>query len=66
MTTVTDPRMDEHIKTALRNADENDQLDVVAAVTGVAGGAKYLRELASSDDELSIMDRGMLGLHLLP
>jgi hypothetical protein len=61
---LADKRMDVRIRTALRSADAKGQLAVVAAVTGIAGGEKELRKLMSSSDELSIMDRGMLGLHL--
>lgn len=59
-----DPKADERIRTALRDADRKDKLDVVAAVTGIAGGVKTLRKLMASTGELSIMDRGMLGMHL--
>jgi len=37
---------------------------VVEAVTGIAGGVEELRKIMNSTEELSIMDRGMLGLHL--
>ena len=48
----------------LKDADEKGQLSVVEAVTGIAGGVEELRKIMNSTEELSIMDRGMLGLHL--
>ena len=59
-----DIRTDENIRAALKDADEKGKLDVVAAVTGIAGGVVTLREMMDSTEELSIMDRGMLGMHL--
>ena len=61
---VTDAKQDERIRAALRNADKKGQLQVVAAVTGIAGGVQELRRIMNSTGELSIMDRGMLGIHL--
>jgi len=61
---VTDAKQDERIRAALRNADKKGQLQVVAAVTGIAGGVNELRRIMNSTDALSIMDRGMLGIHL--
>ncbi|AWZ86154.1 hypothetical protein CSC41_4868 [Pseudomonas aeruginosa] len=37
---------------------------MVAAITGIAGGVQELRKIMNSTGELSIMDRGMLALHL--
>lgn len=61
---VTDAKQDERIRAALRNADKKGQLQVVAAVTGIAGGVQELRRIMNSTGELSIMDRGMLAIHL--
>lgn len=61
---ITDKRQDERIRQALRKADKKGQLQVVAAVTGIAGGVSELRRIMNSDGELSIMDRGMLSIHL--
>lgn len=61
---LTDPKQDIRIRSALRDADTKGQLPVVAAVTGIAGGEKQLRKIMNGSDELSIMDRGMLSLHL--
>ena len=61
---VTDAKQDERIRAALRNADKKGRLQVVAAVTGIAGGVQELRRIMNSTGELSIMDRGMLGIHL--
>lgn len=61
---ITDPKMDDHIRTALRNADSNGKLDTVAEITGIAGGEPELRKIMNSTGELSIMDRGMIALHL--
>lgn len=54
----------EEIREALRNADAKGKLSVVAAVTGIAGGEDELRKIMNGTDELSLMDRGMLGIHL--
>ena len=61
---LTDSKCDDRIRTALRNADKKGQLGVVAAVTGISGGEKELRKIMNSSGELSIMDRGMLLIHL--
>jgi len=61
---ITDPKIDDQIRDALRNADKKGQLGTVAAVTGIAGGVKELRRIMNSSGELPIMDRGMLGMHL--
>lgn len=61
---LTDPKQDERIRSALRNADKNGQLQVVAAVTGIAGGVSELRRIMNSTEELAVMDRGMLAIHL--
>ena len=54
---------DDKIRTALHNAQLKGQLGVVSAVTGVT--ESELRKIMNSTDELSLMDRTMLGLHLL-
>ncbi|EOK5389642.1 hypothetical protein ACM6SQ_004691 [Pseudomonas aeruginosa] len=61
---LTDPKQDDRIRAALRNADKRGQLQVVAAITGIAGGVQELRKIMNSTGEMSIMDRGMLALHL--
>ena len=61
---LIDKKQDDRIRSALRNAEKRGQLQVVAAVTGIAGGVEKLREIMNSSDELHIMDRGMLALHL--
>lgn len=65
MLSITDPRIDDKIRAALRNADQKGSLDVVAAVTGISGGVQELRRIMSSTGELPIMDRGMLAIHLI-
>jgi len=55
---------DDQIRQALKNADEKDSLDIVAAVTGISGGEGELRKIMNSTGELNIIDRGMLWLHL--
>ncbi len=62
---LTDKRQDDHIREALRRADKKGQLQVVAAVTGIAGGVAELRRIMNSTGELAIMDRGMLAIHLM-
>lgn len=64
MKSLTDPTLDDDIRAALRQADRQGKLDVVAAVTGISGGVAELRTIMNSDGELAIMDRGMLGVHL--
>ena len=59
-----DPEIDDTIRSALRDADAKGKLGVVAAVTGIAGGTAELRKIMNSTDELHIMDRGMLAMHL--
>lgn len=55
---------DKIIRDALKSADKKKQLKVVAAVTGIAGGEQELRRMMNGAEPLSIMDRGMLGMHL--
>jgi hypothetical protein len=64
MRSLSDPRTDDIIRSALVEADRKGKLGVVAAVVGIAGGEKALRKIMNSTGELSIMDRGMLALHL--
>ena len=64
MIDITDPKVDDKIRAALRHADSNDNFDIVAAVTGIAGGVAELRKIMNSSGALPVMDRGMLGLHL--
>lgn len=61
---MTDKKIDDRIRAALKDADSKGKLDVVAAITGIAGGEKTLREIMNSTDDLGIMDRGMLSVHL--
>lgn len=65
MNWLNDPKIDDAIRSALKDADRKGKLGVVAAVVGIAGGDDSLREIMNSTGELSIMDRGMLGMHLL-
>ena len=57
--------IDTKIRAALRDADSKGKLGVVAAVTGIFGGESELRKIMDSEDELDIMDRGMLAMHLV-
>ncbi|WP_298015542.1 hypothetical protein [uncultured Castellaniella sp.] len=61
---ITDQRQDDRIRAALRNADKKGNLDVVAAVAGISGGEAELRRIMNGQNALSIMDRGMLAIHL--
>ena len=61
---ILNPDMDNKIRTALKNADKQGKLNIVAVVVGIAGGVDTLREIMNSEGELSVMDRGMLGMHL--
>lgn len=60
---VMDASTDDRIRAALRDADAKGKLAVVGAVIGPSEDA--LREIMNSTGELDIMDRGMLGMHLL-
>jgi hypothetical protein len=64
MMNITDPKTDDAIRAALKDADSKGKLDVVAAVTGIAGGTDKLRTIMNSTGELNIMDRRMLGILL--
>lgn len=55
---------DKSIRDALRDADSKGKLGIVAAVVGIAGGETELRKIMESTEEMNIMDRGMLGMHL--
>lgn len=59
-----DKSADAKIRKALMDADCKGKLGVVAAVTGIAGGVAELRKIIAGTEELSIMDRGILGMHL--
>jgi hypothetical protein len=61
---INDVGNDKRIRDALRDADNKGKLGVVVAVTGIAGGEEELRKIMNSTEEMHIMDRGMLGLHL--
>lgn len=62
---LLDPKMDEIIRNALKQADQNGKLGMVAMIVGIAGGEQYLREIMNSTGELAIIDRGILGMYLL-
>lgn len=57
-------KTDERIRAALKNANKRGQLDVVAAVTGIPGGVKKLREIMNGTGEIDFIDRTMLAIHL--
>ena len=59
-----EPKKDNVIRAALLNADNKGKLGTVAAVAGVIGGEDGLRKIMNSPDEMSIIDRDMLGMHL--
>lgn len=61
---ILDDKLDDRIREALKRADKQGQLGVVAAVTGIAGGERELRKIMNSRDAISIMDRGLLAIHL--
>lgn len=65
MNWLNDPKIDDAIRAALRDADRKGKLGIVAVVVGIAGGDDALRKIMNSTGELSIMDRGTLGMHLL-
>lgn len=57
-------QVDAVIREALKSANRKGKLSVVAAVTGIAGGEASLKKIMKGTGPLSIMDRGMLGMHL--
>lgn len=59
-----DPNIDEHIREALRVAEEKGRLEVLAAVIDFPGGLADLRKIMSSDAPLSILDRALLVVRL--
>lgn len=61
---LLDEKQDAKIRAALKQADRQGKLSVVAAVTGISGGEKELRKMMNRTDPLPIMDRGMLAIHL--
>lgn len=56
------PENDTRIRAALRDANQQGKLSVVAAVTGRT--AEELRKIMGSTEPLTLMDRGTLGSHL--
>lgn len=64
MINISDPKADDKIRQALRDADRKGKLGAVAAAVGIAGGEEELRKIMNSCGELHIMDRGMLAIHL--
>ncbi len=60
---LSDCGTDTKIRAALFDADLKGKLSVVSAVIGPS--VTELREIMNSDRELNIMERGMLGMHLL-
>ena len=60
---VLNAELDDRIRAALRDADAKGKLAVVGAVIGPS--EDELRKIMNSIGELHIMDRGMLGMHLL-
>jgi len=64
MLDITDPKTDDKIRAALRDEDRKGRLQVVASVTGIAGGVTELRKIMKGAGELSVMDREMLGVNL--
>lgn len=64
MLSITDPKTDDKIREFLRDAERKGKLSVVAAVVGIAGGTTELRKIMNDDKPLSIMDRGMIGMHI--
>lgn len=64
MESILDPNNDPKIRQKLSQLDQQNRLLEVSQASGIAGGVKELRRLMSSTEPLSIMDRGMLHLHL--
>ena len=64
MISIADPNADEKIRAALKDADRRGKLGIVAAVVGIAGGEDELRKIMNSAEPMSIIDRGMIGMHI--
>lgn len=62
---IADPALDSRIKAKLKQIDNSGSLSSFASNLGIAGGANSLRNIMNTEGPLSVMDRGMLALHLL-
>lgn len=58
-----DDSIDDNIRSALRDADRKDKLDIVSVVVGIP--VIELKKIMESTGSLDIMHRTMLGIHLL-
>lgn len=56
---------DSMIRACLSAYDHEGRLGHIAVAVGIAGGAPALRTIMDSKEPLSVMDRGMLAIHLL-
>jgi len=61
MRKLTDPEMDEPIRSVLRFNESTCRLGDVAELVGCSEA--FLREVMNSKGELSVVDRGMLATH---
>ncbi len=61
---MSDPKLDDAIRAALKSADKQGKLEVVAAVTGI--GQTTLKAIMNGTGPLDTMQRSMLGMHLMP
>jgi len=59
---ICDKALDDRIRSALKDADSKGKLSVVSAIVGPS--VEELKAIMRGTGELSLMDRGMLGMHL--
>ena len=55
-------KLDPQIKLAIKVLKHNGRLHELAQATGIDGGAEELEKIANTDGDLSVMDRGMIGM----
>lgn len=60
---LNNPNLDEQIKGALIDAKNKNELSFLAEKIGIAGGVGSLEKIIQSNKEISIIDKGMLGLY---
>ena len=51
------------LRSALLGMDSNGRLDEVANVTGIAGGVETLRKMIADENEIFVVDIGIIGMH---
>ena len=52
------------LRSALLGMDFEGQLDELANVTGIDGGVETLRKMIADENEICVMDIGIIGMYL--